>query len=142
VSLVLDAGPTVAALNKADQDHDRCAALIDSAVDLMIPSPFSLRSSARRKSQRSTDDTTQSCDRALLTLDATTRLTTDNPMLDSNPPLTRVRNMERTGCWANPAFDAPALDLSGLAQEENGQPRHMSAKARPCHAGWACYRRR
>jgi predicted nucleic acid-binding protein len=39
VSLVLDTGPIVAALNKADQDHERCAALIDSAVDLMIPSP-------------------------------------------------------------------------------------------------------
>ena len=39
MSLVLDTGPIVAALNKADRDHERCAALIDSAVDLMIPSP-------------------------------------------------------------------------------------------------------
>jgi uncharacterized protein len=39
VSLVLDTGPIVAALNKADQDHERCAALIDSVGDLIIPSP-------------------------------------------------------------------------------------------------------
>jgi predicted nucleic acid-binding protein len=39
VSLVLDTGPIVAALNKADQDHERCTALIDSAGDLTIPSP-------------------------------------------------------------------------------------------------------
>jgi predicted nucleic acid-binding protein len=39
VSLILDTGPIVAALNKADQDHARCATLIDSADDLMIPSP-------------------------------------------------------------------------------------------------------
>ncbi len=39
MSLVLDTGPIVAALNKADDDHEPCAALIDSAVDLLIPSP-------------------------------------------------------------------------------------------------------
>jgi len=39
VSLVLDTGPIVAALNKSDQDHESCAALIDGAADLIIPSP-------------------------------------------------------------------------------------------------------
>jgi predicted nucleic acid-binding protein len=37
--LILDTGPIVAALNKADQDHESCAALIDGATDLLIPSP-------------------------------------------------------------------------------------------------------
>jgi predicted nucleic acid-binding protein len=39
VSLILDTGPIVAALNKADRDHIRCAALIEGAADLLIPSP-------------------------------------------------------------------------------------------------------
>ena len=39
MTLVLDTGPIVAALNAGDRDHARCAALIESADDLLIPSP-------------------------------------------------------------------------------------------------------
>jgi predicted nucleic acid-binding protein len=40
VSLVLDTGPIVAALNSADPDHDRCGALLAEArEDLIIPCP-------------------------------------------------------------------------------------------------------
>jgi predicted nucleic acid-binding protein len=40
VTLVLDTGPIVAALNKGDKDHRRCAALLAGADDLLIPSPI------------------------------------------------------------------------------------------------------
>lgn len=39
MTLILDTGPIVAALNGADPDHERCAALIASTDDLLIPSP-------------------------------------------------------------------------------------------------------
>jgi uncharacterized protein len=39
VSLILDTGPIVAALNAEDPDHQRCVDLITSASDLLIPSP-------------------------------------------------------------------------------------------------------
>ncbi len=39
MTLVLDTGPIVAALNAGDPDHERCATLIADADDLVIPSP-------------------------------------------------------------------------------------------------------
>ena len=39
MTLILDTGPIVAALNAGDPDHDRCAALLEDASDLLIPSP-------------------------------------------------------------------------------------------------------
>jgi predicted nucleic acid-binding protein len=39
VTLVLDTGPIVAALNAQDPDHERCAALLAETDDLLIPSP-------------------------------------------------------------------------------------------------------
>jgi hypothetical protein len=39
VTLVLDTGPIVAALNAGDPDHERCAGLIAATDDLLIPSP-------------------------------------------------------------------------------------------------------
>lgn len=39
MTLILDTGPIVAALNAGDRDHERCARLIESADDLLIPSP-------------------------------------------------------------------------------------------------------
>lgn len=39
MTLILDTGPIVAALNAGDRDHQRCAKLIESADDLLIPSP-------------------------------------------------------------------------------------------------------
>jgi predicted nucleic acid-binding protein len=39
VTLILDTGPIVAALNAEDRDHARCAALLADADDLLIPSP-------------------------------------------------------------------------------------------------------
>jgi hypothetical protein len=39
VTLVLDTGPIVAALNAQDPDHERCAALLAQTDDLLIPSP-------------------------------------------------------------------------------------------------------
>jgi hypothetical protein len=39
VTLVLDTGPIVAALNEQDPDHERCAALLAGAQDLLVPSP-------------------------------------------------------------------------------------------------------
>jgi predicted nucleic acid-binding protein len=39
VTLVLDTGPIVAALNAEDPDHVRCAALLADADDLLIPTP-------------------------------------------------------------------------------------------------------
>jgi predicted nucleic acid-binding protein len=39
VTLVLDTGPIVAALNAQDPDHERCAALLSGGDDLLIPSP-------------------------------------------------------------------------------------------------------
>ena len=39
MTLILDTGPIVAALNAGDRDHGRCAKLIESADDLLIPSP-------------------------------------------------------------------------------------------------------
>jgi len=39
VTLILDTGPIVAALNAQDPDHERCAALLDAGEDLLIPSP-------------------------------------------------------------------------------------------------------
>jgi uncharacterized protein len=39
VTLVLDTGPIVAALNAQDPDHERCAALLADSNDLLIPSP-------------------------------------------------------------------------------------------------------
>jgi predicted nucleic acid-binding protein len=40
VTLILDTGPIVAALNADDPDHARCAALLADADDLLIPSPI------------------------------------------------------------------------------------------------------
>ena len=40
MTLVLDTGPIVAALNEQDPDHKRCAALLTDADDLLIPSPI------------------------------------------------------------------------------------------------------
>jgi predicted nucleic acid-binding protein len=37
VTLVLDTGPVVAALNRSDPDHARCAALIEGGGDLVVP---------------------------------------------------------------------------------------------------------
>jgi uncharacterized protein len=37
VTLVLDTGPIVAALNAQDPDHERCAALLADTDDLLIP---------------------------------------------------------------------------------------------------------
>jgi predicted nucleic acid-binding protein len=39
VTLILDTGPIVAALNEQDPDHRRCADLLAEARDLLIPSP-------------------------------------------------------------------------------------------------------
>jgi predicted nucleic acid-binding protein len=39
VTLVLDTGPIVAALNGQDPDHHRCADLLAGGQDLLIPSP-------------------------------------------------------------------------------------------------------
>ena len=40
MTLVLDTGPIVAALNAQDPDHQRCAALLADADDLLIPTPI------------------------------------------------------------------------------------------------------
>lgn len=40
MTLILDTGPIVAALNADDPDHARCAALLADADDLLIPSPI------------------------------------------------------------------------------------------------------
>lgn len=39
MTLVLDTGPIVAALNEGDPDHQRCAVLLTDSDDLLIPSP-------------------------------------------------------------------------------------------------------
>jgi uncharacterized protein len=39
VTLILDTGPIVAALNAQDPDHRRCADLLAQAGDLTVPSP-------------------------------------------------------------------------------------------------------
>jgi predicted nucleic acid-binding protein len=39
VTLILDTGPIVAALNEQDPDHRRCADLLAEAEDLLVPSP-------------------------------------------------------------------------------------------------------
>ena len=39
MTLLLDTGPIVAALNAKDPDHARCAMLIEEAGDLLIPAP-------------------------------------------------------------------------------------------------------
>ncbi|MHB8532264.1 MAG: PIN domain-containing protein, partial [Solirubrobacteraceae bacterium] len=39
MTLVLDTGPIVAALNTRDRDHQRCRTLIEATDDLLIPSP-------------------------------------------------------------------------------------------------------
>lgn len=39
MTLILDTGPIVAALNQQDPDHERCAALLAEADDRLIPSP-------------------------------------------------------------------------------------------------------
>jgi uncharacterized protein len=39
VTLILDTGPIVAALNAQDPDHERCAELLATTDDLLIPSP-------------------------------------------------------------------------------------------------------
>jgi uncharacterized protein len=39
VTLILDTGPIVAALNEQDPDHRRCADLLAGAQDLLVPSP-------------------------------------------------------------------------------------------------------
>jgi predicted nucleic acid-binding protein len=39
VTLLLDTGPIVAALNAKDPDHQRCAALLQDTDDLLIPAP-------------------------------------------------------------------------------------------------------
>jgi uncharacterized protein len=39
VTLILDTGPIVAALNEGDPDHRRCADLLAEAGDLLLPSP-------------------------------------------------------------------------------------------------------
>ncbi len=38
MTLILDTGPIVAALNAGDPDHERCAALLADTDDLLIPS--------------------------------------------------------------------------------------------------------
>jgi predicted nucleic acid-binding protein len=40
VTLILDTGPIVAALNEQDPDHKPCAALLAETDDLLIPSPI------------------------------------------------------------------------------------------------------
>ena len=40
MTLILDTGPIVAALNAQDPDHERCAALLADADDLLIPTPI------------------------------------------------------------------------------------------------------
>jgi uncharacterized protein len=40
VTLILDTGPIVAALNQEDPDHQRCADLLAGAQDLLVPSPI------------------------------------------------------------------------------------------------------
>lgn len=37
MTLLLDTGPIVAALNAGDPDHERCAALLQDTADLLIP---------------------------------------------------------------------------------------------------------
>lgn len=37
MALVLDTGPIVAALNRGDRDHARCAALLHANEDLLVP---------------------------------------------------------------------------------------------------------
>lgn len=39
MTLILDTGPIVAALNEQDPDHHRCADLLAGAKDLLVPSP-------------------------------------------------------------------------------------------------------
>lgn len=39
MTLILDTGPIVAALNEQDPDHHRCVELLAGAQDLLIPSP-------------------------------------------------------------------------------------------------------
>ncbi len=39
MTLLLDTGPIVAALNAKDPDHERCAVLIEGDGDLLIPAP-------------------------------------------------------------------------------------------------------
>lgn len=39
MTLILDTGPIVAALNRQDPDHERCAAMLADADDLLIPGP-------------------------------------------------------------------------------------------------------
>lgn len=39
MTLILDTGPIVAALNEQDPDHSRCADLLAGARDLLVPSP-------------------------------------------------------------------------------------------------------
>lgn len=39
MTLILDTGPIVAALNEQDPDHRRCADLLAEAEDLLVPSP-------------------------------------------------------------------------------------------------------
>jgi uncharacterized protein len=39
VTLILDTGPIVAALNEQDPDHRRCADLLAEGQDLLVPSP-------------------------------------------------------------------------------------------------------
>ena len=40
MTLILDTGPIVAALNAQDPDHERCAALLANTDDLLIPTPI------------------------------------------------------------------------------------------------------
>ena len=39
MTLILDTGPIVAALNAQDPDHKRCAALLADTDDLLVPTP-------------------------------------------------------------------------------------------------------
>lgn len=39
MTLILDTGPIVAALNEQDPDHRRCADLLSETEDLLLPSP-------------------------------------------------------------------------------------------------------
>lgn len=39
MTLILDTGPVVAALNADDPDHARCVALLEDEDDLLIPAP-------------------------------------------------------------------------------------------------------
>jgi uncharacterized protein len=39
VTLILDTGPVIAALNERDPDHRRCADLLSETEDLLVPSP-------------------------------------------------------------------------------------------------------